>query len=135
MHELVCPLNRKILGGFRPADQSYLRGGLRNSKRYKCSDVRSLGSRERLVSKEVIPEGRQDVARWAKGGHIFPHYGSKEEGVGGPPSPAMLGRERQGTLIKTRRQWVRAIAEDDRMNIAPYHLHRRRGSGWICDRW
>ena len=97
MHELVLPLNSKKLGGFR----SYLRGGLRNSKRYKCSDVRSSGSRARPVSKEVIPDGRRDVARWAVGGGICPHYGSKEEGVGGPPSPAVLGRERQGRLIGT----------------------------------
>ena len=60
-------------------------------------------------------------------------YDNEEEGVGGPPSPAMLGREQQGTLIGTRRQWVRAVAEDDRVNVAPSHLPRRRGSGWICD--
>ena len=29
--------------------------------------------------------GRRDVARWAAGGRICPHYGSEEEGVGGPP--------------------------------------------------
>ena len=86
-----------------------------------------------MVLKEVIPDGRRDVARWAAGGRICPHYGSEEEGVGGPPSPVMLGRERQATLIGTRRQWVRAIAEDDRVNVAPSHLPRRRGSGWICD--
>ena len=119
MHELVLPLNSKNLGGFRTADRSYLRGGLRNSKRYKCSDVRSSGSRARPVSKEVIPDGRRDVARWAAGGRICPHYGSEEEGVAGPPSPAMLGRERQGTLIGTRRQWVRAVAEDDRLLTFP----------------
>ena len=102
MHELVLPLNSKYLGGFRTADRSYLRGGLGNSKRYKCSDVRSSGSRARPVSKEVIPEGRRDVARWAAGGRICPHYGNEEEGVGGPPSPAVLGRERQGRLIGTR---------------------------------
>jgi len=94
-----------------------------------------LGNRARPVSKEVIPEGHRDVARWAAGGRICPHYGSKEEGVGGPPSPAMLGRERQGMLIGTCRQWVRAVAEDDCVNIAPSHLPRQRGSGWICDQW
>ena len=133
MHELGLPLNSKKLGGFRTADRSYLRGGLRNSKSYKCSDVRSLGSRARPVSKEVIPDGRRDVARWAAGGRIYPHYGSEEEGVGGPPSPAVLGREQQGRLIGTRQQWVRAIAEDDRMNVAPSQLPQRRGSGWMCD--
>ena len=30
----------------------------------------------------------------------------------------MLGREWQGTLIGTRRQWVRAVAEDDHLNVA-----------------
>ena len=65
MHELVLPLKRKKLDGFRTSDRFYLRGGLRNSKSYKCSDVRSSGSRARPVSKEVIPEGRRDVARWA----------------------------------------------------------------------
>ena len=133
MHELVLPLNSKKIRWFRTADRSYLRGGLRNSKSYKCSDVRSSGSRARPVSKEVIPDGRRDVARWAAGGWVCSHYGSEEEGVGGPPSPAMLGRERQGTLIGTRRQWVRAVAEDDRVNVAPSHLPRQRGSGWICD--
>ena len=103
MHELVLPLNSKKLGGFRTADRSYLRGGLRNSKRYKCNDVGSSGSRARMVSKEAIPKGHRDVARWAAGGQIYPHYDNKEEGVGGPPTPAMLGRERQGTLIGTRR--------------------------------
>ena len=107
--------------------------GLRNSKRYKCSDVRSSGSRARPVSKEVILEGHRDVARWATGGRIFPHYVSEEEGVGGPPSLVMLGREWQGTLIGMHRQWVRAVVEDDRANVAPSHLPRRRGSGWICD--
>ena len=135
MHELVLPLNIKKLGGFRTADRSYLRGGLRNSKSYKCSDVGSSESRARPVSKEVIPDGRWDVARWAAGGRICPHYGSEEEGVGGNPSPAMLGTERQGTLIGTRRQWVRAVAEDDRMNVAPSHLPRRRGSSWIYEQW
>ena len=125
MHELVLPLKRKQLGGFRTADRSYLRGGLRNSKRYKCSDVRSLGSRARPVSKEVIPDGRRDVARWAAGGRICPHYGSEEEGVGDPPSPAVLGRERKGRLIGTRQQWVRAIVEDNHVNVAPSHLPRR----------
>ena len=133
MHELVLPLNSKNLGGFRIADRSYLRGGLRNSKRYKCSDVRSWGSRARPISKEVIPEGHQYVARWATGGRICPHYDSEEEGVGCPPLLAMLGRERQGTLIGMRRQWVRAVAEVDRVNVAPSHLPWRRGSGWICD--
>ena len=133
MHELLLPLNSKKIGGFRTADRSYLRGGLGNSKRYKCSDVRSSGSRARPVSKEVIPDGCRDVARWAAGGRICPHYDSKEEGVRGPPSPAVLGRERQGRLIGTRQQWVRAAAEDDRMNVAPSHLPRRRGSSWICD--
>ena len=45
----------------------------------------SWGSRARQVSKEYIPEGLRDVARWATGGRICPHYGSEEEGVGGPP--------------------------------------------------
>ena len=133
MHELVLPLKHKKLGGFRTADRSYLRGGLRNSKRYKCSDVRSSGSSARLVSKEVILDGRRDVARWAAGGRIFPHYGSEEEGVGGPPSPAVLGREQQGRLIGTCQQWVRVIAEDDHVNVALSLLPRRRGSRWICD--
>ena len=70
-----------------------------------------------------------DVARWAAGGRICPHYDSKEEGVGGPPSPAVLGGERQGRLIETCQQWVRVVAEDDRVNIAPSQLPRRRGSG------
>ena len=77
--------------------------------------------------------GSWDVTRRVAVGRLCPHYGSEEEGVGGPPSPAMLGRERQGTLIGTRRQWVRAVAEDDRVNVAPSHLPRRRGSDWICD--
>ena len=34
---------------------------------------------------EVIREGHRDVARWAVGGRICPHYDSEEEGVGGPP--------------------------------------------------
>ena len=54
------------------------------------------------VPKEVIPEGRRDVTRWAVGGRICPHYDREEEGVGGPPSPVVLGRERQGRLIRTR---------------------------------
>ena len=68
----------------QPIDPIY-EGALRNSKRYKCSDVRSSGSRARPVSKEVVPDGRRDVARWAAGGLICPHYGSKEEGVEGLP--------------------------------------------------
>ena len=76
-----------------------------------------MGSIERPVPKEVIPETHRDVSRWAAGGRICPHYGSKEEGVGGPPSPAMLGRERQGRLIGTCKQWVRAVAEDDRVKL------------------
>ena len=81
MHELLLPLNSQNLGGFRIADRSYLQGSLGNRKRYKCSDVRSSRSRARPVSKEVIPEGHRDVARWAAGGLIFPHYGSEEEEV------------------------------------------------------
>ena len=38
-----------------------------------------------------------------------------------------------GRLIGTRQQWVRAVAMDNRVNVAPSHLPRWRGSGWICD--
>ena len=76
----------------QPIDPIY-DGGLRNSKRYKCSNVRSSGSRARPVSKEVIPDGHRDVARWAAGGQIFPHYGIEEEGVDGPPAHALGERE------------------------------------------
>ena len=37
---------------------------------------------------------RREAASW-------PQYRREEEGVGGPPSPAVLGRERQGRLIGT----------------------------------
>ena len=37
----------------------------------------SSGIRARLVSKEVIPEGRRDVARWSAGGRIRPQATTK----------------------------------------------------------
>jgi XRE family aerobic/anaerobic benzoate catabolism transcriptional regulator len=46
---------------------------------------------------------------------------------------ALCGRDRQGTRISTRWQWVSSVADDDRVNVAPSPLPRRRGSGWICD--
>jgi hypothetical protein len=65
--------------------------------------VVSWGSRARPVSKEVIPEGRPDVARRAAGGRICPQYGREEEGVGGPPEPALCRIERHGPPIGMHR--------------------------------
>jgi hypothetical protein len=69
--------NTKNLGGFGRADRS--------RKRSTCSHVGSWDSRARPLSKELIPEGRRDVARSAAGGRICPQYGREEEGVRGPP--------------------------------------------------
>ena len=91
MHELVLPLNSKKLGGFRTDDRSYLRGGPGNSKRYKCSDVRSSGSRARPVSKEVIPEGRRDVARGRREAGSAHTTAARKKGSEALPSQRCLG--------------------------------------------
>ena len=56
----------------------------------------SWGSRARQVSKEYIPEGRRHVAKTASGGRILATIRREEEGVGGPPEPALPRRERHG---------------------------------------
>ena len=58
--------------------------------------------------------------RWAAGGRIRPHYG-KDEGIGGPPAPALGQRQWYSW------QWVSSLAVDDGLNAAPPTLHRRRG--------
>ena len=40
-------------------------------------------------------------------------YDSKEEGVGGPRTQALVERE------KRNRQWIASLAEGDRVNAAP----------------
>ena len=42
--------------------------------------------------KEVIPDGRRDVARWEAGGRICPHYGSEEKESEALPSQRCLGK-------------------------------------------
>jgi hypothetical protein len=79
------------------------------------------GSRARLVSKEVIPEGRPDVATRPAGERIFPQYGMEEEGIRGPLEP----REQNRPSIGTRRQlWVSSLNTNDRVNTAPSPLPR-----------
>ena len=51
--------------------------------------------------------------RAAEAGSARTTYGSKEEGVGGPPAQALGERE------QCRRQWIASLAEGDRVNAAP----------------
>ena len=53
----------------------------------------------------------QGVRREARSAHTT--YGSKEEGVGGPPAQALGEREQRS------RQWIASLAEGDRVNAAP----------------
>ena len=50
-------------------------------------------------------------------------YGSKEEGVSGPPAQALREREQRS------RQWIASLAEGDRVNVAPPPLPGATGSG------
>ena len=52
-------------------------------------------------------------------------YGSKEEGVGGPPAQALGKREQR------IQQWVASLPEGDRVNAAPPPLPGATGSGRV----
>ena len=61
--------------------------------------------------------------RAAETGSAHTMYGSKEEGVGGPPAQALGERE------KRSRQWIASLAKGDRVNAAPPPLPGATGSG------
>ena len=63
----------------------------------------------------------QGVRREARSAHTT--YGSKEEGVCGPPAQALVEREPRS------RQWIASLAEGDRVNAAPPPLPGVTGSG------
>ena len=55
------------------------------------------------------------------GEQIWPQYGREEDGVGGPPEPALCRREQHGQRIGPLRQlWVSSLGGDDRVNDAPF---------------
>ena len=58
---------------------------------------------------------------------------ARKKGLEALPRQRCLGENGKAGWSGRAQQWVRAVAEDDRVNVAPSHLPRRRGSGWICD--
>jgi hypothetical protein len=122
--------NTKSLGGFGRADGS--------RKRSTCRHVGSWGSRVGPRSKELIPEGRRDVARRLAAGQICAQYGREKEGSEDLPSWRCVGEN--GTGRGSGPAGSCGFPPSPPMTTWMMHLvlytHRPKGSGRICDqRW